>query len=205
MSFVDQRLPERYAYGAVSSDDWLTEIVESLGRAEIRNAPSANPRRSWDLSTTARSETDRAELHSWFLAMRGQLHSFAFRDLADYTMPKQTIGTGDGSDTTWQLRKAYTVSSATYYRNITKPITSTVRVWVNGVEATSGWSVSRTTGIVTFGTAPTNGHLIQASCEFDVPVRFAQSKLSWSAVNRHGDNGLLWVCSDMALIEVLGE
>jgi uncharacterized protein (TIGR02217 family) len=36
----------------------------------------------------------------------------------------------------------------------------------------SGWSVSTTTGVVNFTTAPATGIAITAGFEFDVPVRF---------------------------------
>lgn len=203
MSFIDTRFPETYAYGAIASDDWQTEVVETLNRREKRNAPSANPRRSWDLSTTHRTQDERDGIHRYFLAMRGMLHAFPFRDLQDYEMVRQTIlTTGDSPDVTYQLSKTYTIGSETYRRDITKPVTSTVRVWIGGVLQTTGYSVSRTTGIVTFNTPPAG--TVQAECQFDVPVRFAQAKLSWSAPNRHAGD-LLYVCDSLGLIEVIGE
>ena len=72
------------------------------------------------------------------------------------------------------------------YRNVTatikgttfaKPVAGTVRVARAGVEATSGWSVDATTGIVTFATAPAAGVLVTAGFEFDVPVRFDTDRL----------------------------
>jgi len=45
-------------------------------------------------------------------------------------------------------------------------------VAIDGVEATSGWSVDTTTGIVTFTSAPAAGATITVGFEFDVPVRF---------------------------------
>ena len=42
----------------------------------------------------------------------------------------------------------------------------------NGTPQASGWSVSTTTGVVTFTTAPALGVAISAGFEFDVPVRF---------------------------------
>lgn len=205
MSFIDQQFPEQYAYGAIASDEWQTEIIESLSRVEVRNSPSAEPRRAWDLSTTPRTHAQRAELHEWFLAMRGQLHTFAFNDPADNVCDRQSIGTGTGARTTFQIYKTYAVGSASYNRNITKPVTGTTRVWVNGVEQMSGWSVARTTGIITFSAAPANGHTVEASCEFDVPVRFAQPRLAWAAVSHNPTDGVLWECSELSLVEVLGE
>lgn len=201
MSFIDQRFPEMYAYGCVASDDWRVEIVETLNRREQRNAPIAHPRRSWDLSTTGRIPEERTGLHQWFLAMRGPLHAFAFRDPADFRLTRSVLTEGDGGTSAFQLTKAYTIGSETYQRPLTLPVTSTVRVWVNAVEQSSGWIVDRLTGIVSFSSAPADGAAIEAACDFDVPVRFAQSRLSWRAPTRTAE-GLLWYCDALELIEV---
>lgn len=204
MSFIDQRLPEKYALQAVASDDWMVEIVETLNRREKRNLPSADPRRAWDLSVNAKTSSERAELHKWFMAMRGPFHAFAFRDPADYQMARQSIlSTGDSPDVSYQLAKDYTVGAETYRRTITKPVTATVQVWVGGVLQVSGFTVSRTTGAVEFSAAP--GGAVEASCEFDVPVRFAQARLSWNRVDRNVARGDLWMCDELSLIEVIGE
>lgn len=206
MTFIDQRLPQDYTFDAIASDEWMTEIVENIGRVESRNSPSSNPRRSWDLSTAARTQTQKEELHEWFLAMRGQLHSFAFLDPADNSVARQVIATADGATVDFQIIKSYTIGGATYERSITKPVTAGVSVWVNNVLQSSGYTVSRTTGIITFSVAPTDTYSIEAAVtQFDVPVRFAESRLAWTAVNRNIVNGLIWVCSSLKLIEVIGE
>jgi uncharacterized protein (TIGR02217 family) len=139
--------------------------------------------------------------------MRGQLHSFAFKDPADHEVARQSLGTGDGVTKQFQIYKTYSIGSASYSRDITKPVTSTVSVWLNGVLQVSGYSVSRTTGIITFSPAPIYHASIEvAVTEFDVPVRFMQSKLSWQMIDRFGAQGdLAFVCSELGLIEVIGE
>lgn len=204
MTFIDQRLPEKYALQAVASDDWTVEIVETMNRRERRNLPTADPRRAWDLSVNAKLPDERAELHQWFMAMRGPFHSFAFRDPADYVMARQAlVSLGDSPDVSFQLAKAYTIGAETYRRTITKPVVATVQVWVGGVLQGSGWSVSRTTGVITFAAPP--GAAVEAACEFDVPVRFAQPRLSWTRVDRNVARGDLWMCDELSLIEVIGE
>lgn len=205
MSFIDTRFPERYAYGAVATDDWMAEIVDTSNRHEHRNQPVADPRRSWDLSTTGKTKEQKAGIRDYFMAMRGPVHSFPFRDLFDYECERSTVATGDGTTTAFQLVKPYTIGSETYSRPITKPIVSTVRVWVNGIEQLAGWSVARLTGLVTFTVAPADSATIEASFEFDVPVRFAENRLSWRAENRNASLGLIFFCDSLNLIEVLGE
>jgi uncharacterized protein (TIGR02217 family) len=57
-------------------------------------------------------------------------------------------------------------------RTIAKPVTGTVTIALNGTPQAYGWSVSTTTGLITFTTAPAAGAAITAGFEFDVPVRF---------------------------------
>ena len=73
---------------------------------------------------------------------------------------------------TIQLVKEYPSGSVIEVRTITKPVAGTVKVYLDGVEQLSGWSVDTTTGLVTFGTPPALGVEVTADFEFDVPVRF---------------------------------
>jgi uncharacterized protein (TIGR02217 family) len=113
------------------------------------------------------------------------LHGFRFRDRLDWTSASgnappapfdQTIGTGDGSRSSFSLVKVYGMSFAPYGRPITKPVQGSVRVAVAGTELTVGthFNCDATTGIVTFlpGHVPANGATVTAGFSFDVPVRF---------------------------------
>src|SRR4029453_17117387 len=83
----------------------------------------------------------------------------------------QLLGTGDGTQTEFQLLKHYPSGSVIEVRTISKPVAGTVKVYLDGVEQLSGWSVDTTTGLVTFSTAPAAGVEVTADFEFDVPVR----------------------------------
>ena len=89
----------------------------------------------------------------------------------------QQIGTGTGSQQTFQLAKRYTSGAQTWVRTITKPVAGTIRVALGMVEQMSGWTVDTTTGVVTFTTAPAGGVAVRAGFEFDVPVRFDSDTL----------------------------
>jgi uncharacterized protein (TIGR02217 family) len=93
----------------------------------------------------------------------------------------QTIGTGNDTRTKFQLMKAYTSGPTTYTRLITKPVSGTVLVEVNGALVSgANYSVDFETGIITFNTAPSNSHVVKAGFEFDVPVRFANDAMDIS-------------------------
>jgi uncharacterized protein (TIGR02217 family) len=51
-------------------------------------------------------------------------------------------------------------------------VAGTVKVYLEGIEQLSGWSVDTTTGLVTFGTPPAPDVEVTVDFEFDVPVRF---------------------------------
>jgi uncharacterized protein (TIGR02217 family) len=53
--------------------------------------------------------------------------------------------------------KRYPSGSVVEVRTITKPVAGTVRVYKDGVEQLSGWSVDVASGIVNFTTAPAAG------------------------------------------------
>ena len=123
---------------------------------------------------------------SFFEARFARLYGFRFKDWADFksclpsqiSLPlDQAIGTGDGSQTQFQLVKVYASGGQSWTRTITKPVADTVRVALNGAEQLSGWSVDTTTGIVTFSAAPGVGVSVTAGFQFDVPVRFDTDQL----------------------------
>jgi uncharacterized protein (TIGR02217 family) len=123
-----------------------------------------------------------AALTAFFEARQGRLYGFRFRDFADFKscVPgvepgpgDQGIGTGDGVTTQFTLAKAY----GDQMRRIAKPVEGSVRVAVDGTEASEGWSVDATTGEVTFASAPGEGAEITAGFRFDTPVRFDADRL----------------------------
>ena len=118
---------------------------------------------------------------AFFEARNGRLHGFRFKDWGDHKscLPSgtpsptdQSIGTGDGTTTAFQLVKHYASGSQTWTRTIAKPVAGTVRVALDGAEQIDDWSVDTTTGVVTFDIAPAAGVAVTAGFAFDVPVRF---------------------------------
>ena len=72
----------------------------------------------------------------------------------------------------FQLIKTYKINdNILCYRKITKPVISTIKIFIDNVE-TNNFDIDLTTGIITFNSAPKNNSKIQADFEFDVPVRF---------------------------------
>jgi len=79
--------------------------------------------------------------------------------------------------TSFQLVKHYPSGGVFETRLIAKPVAGTVKLYRDGVEATSGWSVDTTTGLVTFSIAPAVGVQIEPDFAFNVPVRFDSGQM----------------------------
>lgn len=112
-----------------------------------------------------------------FRARKGRAYGFRFKDWTDYQAFAQVLGVGDGANKTFQLVKHYASGGEIDTRLIAKPLTGTVKIYRDGVEAVTGWTVNTATGLVTFTTAPASGVQVTADFEFDVPVRFDSDQM----------------------------
>ena len=186
MAFHEVRFPDDISRGARGGPERRTQIVELASGDEERNASWAGSRRRYDVAYGIRRADDLAEVVAFFEARNGRLYGFRFKDWADYkscapsrapAADDQALGTGDGSETAFQLVKGYASGAQTWTRVITKPVAGSVRIALDGAEQASGWSVDPATGLVTFDAAPGAGVAITAGFEFDVPVRFDSDAL----------------------------
>ncbi len=186
MAFHETRFPDNISRGARGGPERRTQIVEMASGDEERNASWASSRRRYDVSYGIRRADDLDAVVQFFEARNARLHGFRFKDWGDYKSCKpsavpgatdQLIGTGDGSETEFQLVKRYTSGAQTWVRTITKPVSGSVTIAVNGSPMASGWTLDSATGIVTFAAPPASGAAIRAGFEFDVPVRFDSDTL----------------------------
>jgi uncharacterized protein (TIGR02217 family) len=186
MAFHDVRFPDNISRGARGGPERRTQVVELASGDEERNASWANSRRRYDVAYGIRHTDDLAAVVAFFEARNGRLHGFRYKDWADYksclpsqaiTATDQQIGTGTGSQQTFQLGKRYASGAQTWVRTVAKPVAGTVRVALGTVEQLSGWTLDATTGVITFTAAPAGGVIVRAGFEFDVPVRFDSDTL----------------------------
>jgi len=191
--FHETRFPTDISRGSASVLGRRTDIITLRSGFEERNSVWADSRREYDAGMGLRNINDLYEVIEFWEARLGSLYGFRWKDWADWrsgapnrdiTRTDQAIGTGNGSQTKFQLVKAYTSGPTTYTRNVTKPVEDSTIIDVNGVLVDpADYSIDTTTGIVTFDTAPTSGHVISAGFEFDVPVRFMADKINISVQN----------------------
>lgn len=204
MTFHDIRLPDDIERGAVGGPQFKTTVLSLESGFEKRNEDWVDTRGEWDVgyglmnkADLGINETHVDQLTDFFMARQGRLHSFRFKDFADFqigdainpTTDNQQIGIGDDVTVDFQIFKAYVSGPATFNRVITKP-TSSVIVLLEGVVQTivTDYTVDLNTGLVTFVVAPasTGGsglggeEIVQIATLFDNHVRFNTDQLQIS-------------------------
>ncbi len=191
-AFHEVRFPLRLALGTSGGPVRRTDIVNLSNGRENRNQRWRNSRRAYDAGSGVRSVTDLYAVLSFFEARGGQLYGFRFRDPVDHsscpplatpTAMDQRIGTGDGVTARFQLVKTYDDAGGSWTRIISKPVSGTVVISVNGsAVSASAFTTDHETGMVTFaqGQVPAAGAAIRAGFDFDVPVRFDTDRIDVS-------------------------
>jgi uncharacterized protein (TIGR02217 family) len=183
-AFADVCFPVALGREASVEPAFSTAIVTTAAGAEQRNSDWADARLRFDAGPGVRGEADLHALIAFFRARRGAAVAFRFEDPFDHSSNGMTgapgagdqrLGEGDGVRTGFALVKRYGAQE----RRITRPVAGSVRVSVAGVERATGW-VLEPLGTVRFDTAPAAGAEVRAGYRFDVPVRFAEDRLSLS-------------------------
>lgn len=188
MSFHEILFPVDIALNSEGGPTRKTEIVALVSGHEERNSPWAGSRRAFNAGYGVKSIADIEDVIAFFEARHGRLYGFRFRDPFDFKSCRiaespapddQIIGTGDGSETAFQLVKRYASGAASYVRPVKKPVAGSARVAVDGVEQAQGadFTLDETTGVVTFSSPPGSGLAVTAGFTFDTPVRFDTDEL----------------------------
>jgi len=178
VAFHEILFPTDISYGATGGPEYSTDVVITNSGGEARNQNWNLPRARYQVGHGVKSMDQLKKLIAFFRARKGRAFGFRFKDWADYIATGQAVGTGDGANTSWQLYKTYTDDAGyTEQRKITKPVNGTVKVYVDGVLQTTGYSVDYATGVLAFYVAPAAGAIITADFEFDIPARFDSDKM----------------------------
>lgn len=184
-AFHEVLFPLDIALKSTGGPERRTEIVTVGSGREERNARWAHSRRRYDAGYGVKTFEALSEVVAFFEERRGRLHGFRWRDRLDHSSAApgagvaatdQPIGTGDGAIAAFALMKIYGGTYAPYARPIVKPVSGSVRVAVDGIEAGEGthFTCDAATGVVTFlaGHIPGVGAAVTAGFLFDVPARF---------------------------------
>lgn len=190
MSFIETpRFPTSISFGSSGGPLFDTSVIILSSGFEQRNANWSEPLRRWDVSQGIKTEADMNTLLLFFVAMQGRTHGFRFKDFTDFksVSPEltvgfndQNLGTGDASQTVFQIIKNYVTGTLTQVKTIKKTVTGTVRVALDAVEQFSGFTVDNNLGTITFSVAPGAGVVVGAGYQYDTPVRFDMDQLEIS-------------------------
>jgi uncharacterized protein (TIGR02217 family) len=184
-AFDDVAFPLAIGREASLAPAFSTQIVESPSGHERRSSDWADARLSFDAGPGVRSEADIGALIAFFRARRGAARGFRFTDpyddrscaMGEVPGPlDQRLGIGDGVRTEFGLQRFYGQGEDAQVRRITRPVAGSIRIAVDGVEMTAGWSHAGL-GVIAFDEAPGAGAVLTAGFRFDVPVRFAEDRL----------------------------
>jgi uncharacterized protein (TIGR02217 family) len=159
MSFLESpRFPDNIGMNSSGGPQYNTEVVVLRSGFEQRNARWTYPLHTYDVASGVKTDTDLGNVIQFFNSVRGRLIGFRYKDWTDYqsapigdaiTPTDQTIGTGDGSITDFQLIKTYAAGSVTQDRLINKPVPGSTVVAIGGV-ADNNFVVDNTSGVVSF-------------------------------------------------------
>ena len=204
MAFYESpRFPERISYGATGGPEFITTVVRTISGREQRDSRWAYPRQRWDVSQGVRTQAQFAELRAFFLAMRGRLHGWRFKDWSDFEATHSEGFVTGITSTTFQLIKRYTSGAQTLDRKITKPLAAgfVLKDVSTTLTLTTDYTIDATTGIVTTTTTRTAANL-NWSGQFDVPMRFDTDQLQASMIARNPSAGLIHQWDSIPVVEV---
>ena len=196
-AFHEVQFPSDISYGSSGGPEFSTDIVITHSGYEQRNVNWSQARAVYNVSHGVKTQAQLDTLIAFFRARQGRAYGFRFKDWSDYSVSGQEIGVGDGVLTDFQLVKQYVSVPTTITRDVKKPVSGSVTVYIDDVEQSSGVSVDTVTGIVTLTAPPAVGEVVTADFEFDVPVRFDTDSLS-ASLDSYGVNS--W--NNIPIVEV---
>lgn len=176
------------------SPEFSTTIVRGADGGETRIGNWVYPLWHWTLTYELLRDDVTDELKTlvgFFLARQGKLDDFLFDYIDDNAVTGQQLGVGNGAATTFQAIRAYGG-----FVEPVKALKATPKVYVGGIEAATGWSVS-STGLITFATAPANGAVITADLSYYWRVRF---DLDTAEFNQFAER--LWEMQECTMVSV---
>ena len=185
MAFKDIILPPCMSLDLTRTITRRSAKVTALSGDIYTSEKWAFDRRSFRAGYAPRTLQDLEEITNFWRVVRC-VHTFRVKDPFDYKSSSvddptsnadQTIGVGDGAETIFQLVKRYSFGAEIYDHPIYAPVSGTVTIAFDGVNQASGWSVSTSTGEVTFTVAPANAVVITAGYEYDIKCQFEDEEI----------------------------
>ncbi len=169
----DVQLPDSVEAGAQTILDDPMDVMKGWSGLAQRNRKNTHRPRGFEIGYGIRSLADRQAIIDLYMT-NGTLVGFLFKDWMDYSIANQNIGTGDGSNRSFFLKKRYTNAASRYYdRWITRPVAGSITLTVGGTPSVL-WTLN-SLGEILFnsGHAPAGGAaVVVTAASFLVPVVF---------------------------------
>lgn len=182
--FDEILIDPEYAPGVKGGPEFATTIIENpfsgIRQAAVTRLDAIG---RWSIDYQLLSEEALRNLHKFFNCRYGMARGFRFKAPIFNQVTGETFGTGDGAKTQFGLYITDTSAGVSNAKRIVKPVAggltydtrpNSVTIYKNGVAATA--TVSSTTGIVTFPTAPAAGVVLTWTGSYDLPVRFGTDR-----------------------------
>jgi uncharacterized protein (TIGR02217 family) len=186
--YLDAFIEQCPGYGWQGGPEFKTRIVEMKNGRENRNADWAFARHRFSTRFNNILPEPYRNIKQMHMVARGRLRNFKFRDELDFEATNEVFGEGDGTTTTFQLRKISVIDGVSYIRN-TYVVIGAVVATVNGTPASV--TVDSDRGEVTFAVAPADGAVLRGTWMFGVWVRFDQDYLPFSLDDFQAVNGTI--------------
>lgn len=155
------------AYSIKRSPVWSTIRQQAISGIDTRFQLWTYPRWKYDLPFSVLHSDSRAELQTlagFYNSLGGSAQTFQYTDPLDNSATTESIGTGDGVTTGFQLVRIF----GGFIEPVFAPTTQTI--YINGT-STAAYTIG-TTGLVTFTTAPASGAALTWTGTFNWLCRF---------------------------------
>jgi uncharacterized protein (TIGR02217 family) len=171
----DAQLPAPVQRGAQTNVDDPIERLQGWSGLVQRNRKNTRRPRMFQIGYGIKQQSDRQAIIDLFMT-NGNLVGFLFKDWADYTITNQNIGTGNGTNRSFFLKKTYTNTATTprsYDRVISRPVAGSISITVAGTPS-SFWTLNPLGEILfNVGHAPAAAAaVVVTAASFLVPVAF---------------------------------
>ena len=161
-------------FGLKEDIEYSTLIFESDSGKEKRRSKRSQAIRTLDCFLESESEEAVDLIWDFFKARKGRYDTFWVKFPTSYKVQNEAVGIGNGVDTVFNL-------------DIFPIDTASIKVYLNGVEITSGFTVTNDltneVAKIEFSNPPSVGVAITADYEYYVQVRFEEDKLSRELVS----------------------
>lgn len=217
--FREWVFPQKIDFRRSGGQGFNTAVVAVQSGQEQRNRNWLNARRKYTATLFATTDANLTNflaalsaVQTFHLLVGGMGDSFRFFDELDFQSAanEPLVVIPATSNLQWQLSRTYSFGGVNYVRSITKPIGPPAidylgnaladSVTLTSLGGGSSPSIDHTTGIVTFGVAPTGTPT--ATFQYHIPVRFTSDEFDPEIEkSAPGSRFIKW--NSLGLIEVL--